>query len=68
MYMFCYQCQETAKNTGCTIKGVCGKSEETANLQDLLMFTLKGLSVYGEKANQLGVSTGDNGLFLAKAL
>jgi len=66
--MFCYQCQETAKNTGCTIKGVCGKSEETANLQDLLIFALKGLAVFGEKANQLGVSTGDNGLFLAKAL
>ena len=66
--MFCYQCQEAAKNTGCTIKGVCGKSEETANLQDLLIFALKGLSVYGEKANELGVSTGDNGLFVTKAL
>jgi len=66
--MFCYQCQEAAKNTGCTIKGVCGKTEETANLQDLLIFALKGLSVYGEKANELGVSTGDNGLFLTKAL
>ena len=66
--MFCYQCQEAAKNTGCTIKGVCGKSEETANLQDLLIFALKGLSVYGEKANELGVSTGDNGLFLTKAM
>jgi hydroxylamine reductase len=66
--MFCYQCQETAKNTGCTIQGVCGKSEETANLQDLLIFALKGLSVYGEKANELGVSTGDNGPFVAKAL
>ena len=36
--MFCFQCQETAKNTGCTVKGVCGKPEETANLQDLLDF------------------------------
>jgi hydroxylamine reductase len=66
--MFCYQCQETAKNTGCTIKGVCGKPEETANLQDLLIFALKGLAVYGEKAKELGLSTGDNGLFVAKAL
>ena len=66
--MFCYQCQETAKNTGCTIKGVCGKTEETANLQDLLIFALKGLSVCGEKAKGLGVSTGDNGLFVTKAL
>ncbi|MDO5714598.1 MAG: hydroxylamine reductase [Tissierellia bacterium] len=42
--MFCYQCQETAKNEGCTIKGVCGKTAETANLQDLLIWLTKGLS------------------------
>lgn len=40
--MFCYQCQETAKNTGCTIRGVCGKTDEVARLQDLLIYTLKG--------------------------
>ena len=40
----CYQCQETAKNTGCTIKGICGKNEEVAKLQDLLIYTLKGIS------------------------
>ena len=44
MGMFCYQCQETAKNTGCTVKGVCGKNEEVAKLQDLLIYTLKGIS------------------------
>lgn len=44
MSMFCYQCQETAKGTGCDIKGVCGKNEEVANLQDLLIYTLKGIS------------------------
>jgi len=44
MSMFCYQCQETAGNKGCTIRGVCGKSEEVAKLQDLLIHTLKGLS------------------------
>ncbi len=44
MSMFCYQCQETAKNTGCTIRGVCGKNEEVAKLQDLLIYTLKGIS------------------------
>jgi len=42
--MFCFQCQETAKNTGCTIKGMCGKPEETANLQDLLLFMLEALT------------------------
>jgi hydroxylamine reductase len=44
MSMFCYQCQETARNTGCTVKGVCGKNEEVAKLQDLLIYTLKGIS------------------------
>ncbi len=44
MGMFCYQCQETAKGTGCTIRGVCGKNEEVAKLQDLLVYTLKGIS------------------------
>ena len=44
MSMFCYQCQETAKGTGCNIRGVCGKNEDVANLQDLLIHTLKGVS------------------------
>ncbi|WP_346355058.1 hydroxylamine reductase [Azotosporobacter soli] len=44
MSMFCYQCQETAKGTGCEIKGVCGKTEEVAKLQDLVIYTLKGIS------------------------
>ncbi|MBW1678648.1 MAG: hydroxylamine reductase [Deltaproteobacteria bacterium] len=66
--MFCFQCQETAKNTGCTVKGVCGKPEETANLQDLLIYILKGISVYGEKANELGVFDKKTGWFLAQAL
>lgn len=44
MGMFCYQCQETARNTGCTVKGVCGKNEEVAKFQDLLIYTLKGIS------------------------
>jgi hydroxylamine reductase len=44
MSMFCYQCQETAGGKGCTIRGVCGKNEEVAKLQDLLVYTLKGIS------------------------
>lgn len=44
MSMFCYQCQETARNTGCTIKGVCGKNEEVAKLQDLLIYACKGIA------------------------
>jgi hydroxylamine reductase len=66
--MFCFQCQETAKNTGCTVKGVCGKPEETANLQDLLIFVLKGIAVYGEKLKELGSPTRDNDLFIAQGL
>ncbi|HOA10531.1 MAG TPA: hydroxylamine reductase [Tenuifilaceae bacterium] len=46
MSMFCFQCQETAKGTGCTIKGVCGKSDDLANMMDLLMFVTKGICVY----------------------
>jgi len=42
--MFCFQCQEAAKGTGCEIIGVCGKNPEVANLQDLLIYTLKGIS------------------------
>ncbi len=66
--MFCFQCQETAKNEGCTIKGVCGKPEDTANLQDLLIYVLRGIAVYGEKAKELGISNKENGLFAAQAL
>jgi len=66
--MFCFQCQETAKNTGCTIKGVCGKPEETANFQDLLIYVLRGIAVYGEKAKELGIPHKETGLFVAQAL
>jgi hydroxylamine reductase len=66
--MFCFQCQETAKNTGCTIKGMCGKPEETANLQDLLIYVLRGIAVYGEKAKELGIYDKETGLFIAQAL
>lgn len=49
--MFCYQCQETANNKGCTIQGVCGKKEDTANAQDLLVYVTKGLA---EILNKVG--------------
>ncbi|MDD5722946.1 MAG: hydroxylamine reductase [Syntrophales bacterium] len=66
--MFCYQCQETAKNSGCDVKGVCGKTEETAKFQDLLLYVLKGLAIYAEKAKEAGKSDGEYGLFTAQAL
>ena len=66
--MFCFQCQETAKNTGCTVKGVCGKPEETAVLQDLLIYVCKGISVYGEKLKEKGTVDKDAGRFICEAL
>ena len=56
--MFCFQCQETVKNQGCTIKGVCGKPEETAALQDLLVYVCKGIAVYAEKLNAVDKKVG----------
>ncbi len=68
MSMFCFQCQETAKGTGCTIAGVCGKKEDTAGLQDLLVYNLKGLAVVAEAARQQGQSNLETGLFICQAL
>ena len=47
--MFCYQCEQTANGKGCTRQGVCGKTPQIAGLQDLLLFQLKGISVYGKQ-------------------
>jgi hydroxylamine reductase len=66
--MFCFQCQETGKNTGCNVKGVCGKPEETANLQDLLIFVMKGIAVYEEKLKDLGAPDRNNDLFVLQGL
>lgn len=52
--MFCFQCQETAQGKGCTIKGVCGKTADVANLQDLLIFLLKGISHKTLKMRETG--------------
>ncbi|GAG78479.1 unnamed protein product [marine sediment metagenome] len=54
MSMFCYQCQETAKGIGCTKRGVCGKSDDLANMQDLLVYLLKGISIFSVSARKLG--------------
>ncbi|HNQ77138.1 MAG TPA: hydroxylamine reductase [Acidobacteriota bacterium] len=66
--MFCFQCQETAKNTGCTVKGVCGKQESTADLQDLLIFVLKGIAVYQDKLRELDEPCRCNHEFIIKSL
>ncbi len=51
MSMFCFQCQETARGTGCEVKGVCGKPDYVAKLQDLLVYTIKGISQIVQKNN-----------------
>ncbi|MBN2719231.1 MAG: hydroxylamine reductase [Deltaproteobacteria bacterium] len=66
--MFCYQCQEALKNVGCTKKGVCGKEADTANLQDMLVHAVKGLSAVAEKAKQNGVAVGDADTLVQNAL
>lgn len=56
MSMFCFQCQEASKGVGCTVVGVCGKEESTSNLQDLLVYTAKGISIYTQLAHSAGLS------------
>ena len=70
MSMFCYQCQETLKNTGCNQKaGMCGKPEEVANLQDLLIFVLKGIAIYSETGKDAGFQVDEKlGKFMMTSL
>jgi hydroxylamine reductase len=66
--MFCYQCEETVKGTGCTVKGVCGKEDEIAAYQDVLVYLCKGISVRNLAAMEKGKGDPDAGLFIADAL
>ena len=66
--MFCYQCEQTAKGEGCTKIGVCGKKTEVAALQDLLIYALKGLSLYAMEAQKLGIKIGEVNIFTCEAL
>ena len=68
MSMFCYQCQETAMGTGCTLKGVCGKTSEVANLQDLLLFVVRGIAVYNEHLRKNGHPSEQADKFIYDAL
>jgi hydroxylamine reductase len=65
--MFCYQCEQTAKGTGCTVLGVCGKQPEVAALQDLLLYTLMGLSQVAVEGRKVGVSDPDVNVFTVRA-
>jgi hydroxylamine reductase len=66
--MFCFQCQETAKGTGCTVRGVCGKTDEVASLQDLLIYVLKGISVYSTIAREAGLKNEKIDNFIVESL
>jgi len=68
MSMFCYQCEQTAKGTGCTVQGVCGKDPVTAKLQDLLVHAVKGIAMYAHRARQLGVEDREINVFTVEAL
>ena len=66
--MFCFQCEQSSKGEGCTKIGVCGKKPEVAALQDLLIYSLKGLSLYAVEAQKVGVSDGSVNTFACEAL
>ncbi len=66
--MFCYQCQETARNMGCTTRGVCGKEGRVADLQDVLVYSLKGLARLARRKRQAGVSVAAEGILVMRGL
>jgi len=66
--MFCNQCEQTAKGTGCTQLGVCGKQPDVAALQDLLIYACQGLACVAHEAAKKGVQDKDTDLFLYKAV
>jgi hydroxylamine reductase len=68
MDMFCYQCEQTSRGTGCERIGVCGKDPQTAALQDLLVYASKGISQYANRARQLGAKDSEIDLFVVEAL
>jgi len=66
--MYCYQCEQTAKGTGCTVGGVCGKDATTAALQDVLVHITKGISMWAHRARQQGAADTEIDVFVIKAL
>jgi hydroxylamine reductase len=66
--MFCFQCQEAAKGTGCTVKGVCGKTDEVSNLQDLLVYTAKGVSFFAHTAHEKSTPCHEADVYVFEAL
>ncbi|APQ77536.1 hydroxylamine reductase [Clostridium botulinum] len=68
MSMFCYQCQEAAGGRGCTVKGVCGKTEDIAKTQDLIIYVVKGIAIYSSQAREMGLNTSEADKFIVESL
>ncbi len=68
MSMFCYQCQETSRNLGCTMQGVCGKKDTLCHLMDLLIYGLKGLAWVSTKLHEYGKYYPEDSLFVMQGL
>lgn len=68
MSMFCYQCQEASKGTGCTLVGVCGKTSEVSDIQDLLLFVTRGIAFYNNELREEGKAQKDADKFVTDAL
>jgi hydroxylamine reductase len=68
MSMFCYQCEQTTKGTGCTVTGACGKDATTATLQDVLLQVTKGIAMYAHRAARLGKRDREIDVFTIEAL
>ncbi|WP_016776977.1 hydroxylamine reductase [Anaerophaga thermohalophila] len=68
MSMFCFQCQEAAKGFGCEVKGVCGKTSDVANLQDLLLFVTKGVAWWSQQADEAGIDNPEAEKFIIDSM
>lgn len=68
MNMFCYQCQEASRGAGCTLRGTCGKTDDTARMQDLLMYALKGIALVNAEARKAGINDEETDSFVIEGL
>ncbi len=68
MNMFCFQCQEAARGTGCTVKGVCGKEPQTAAYMDLLLYAVRGIAVVNRTLREKGAADSEIDRFVLDAL
>ena len=68
MGMFCFQCEQAAKGTGCDVSGVCGKKPNVASLQDLIVYQLKGIGFLANELRKKDVKNHDADIYAIKAL